>query len=185
MHLIVRTDGRTERHEDGYDYDVRRSVYRTLNWTSDLGREFRPEHCLPIHTTHPGGPGGEFTLWIAEPTLNGVGLRNIPAALLAAQWGIPARVLCGPVVVTSSGSSASAYVEDQRWTYVESLVEDITRAINGLPVSTHVVDSMWPHAIRLAAAVLTAAPRPQAMGLTGDVALDYLMNEFDFAEETP
>jgi hypothetical protein len=180
MHLIIRTDGRSERVGWDDPYDDRRTAYHSLNQTFDFGREFRPQHCLPIRAGHPDGTDGDLTLWIGEPSLNGVGLRNIPAALLAAQWGVPARVLCGPVVITSSGSIASAFVEDMRWKYVESLVEDITRAINGLPVTSH-VNPAWPQAIRLAAAVLRDAPRPEARGLTGDAAVNYLMAELGFA----
>jgi hypothetical protein len=181
MHLLIRHDGRTERHQDVDDYDVRRTVYRTLNQTSDMGREFAPRHCLPIDTKRTAGDPGRFTLWIAEQTLTGdVGLPNIPAALLAAQWGVPARVLCGPVVVTSTGSVASAMVEDLRWSYVESLVEDIVRAMAGLPCTAH-ADAAWPNAIRLAAAVLDDAPRPDAGGLTGDAAVAYLLDELGFA----
>jgi hypothetical protein len=174
MHLLIRTDGRTERYPDYDIYDDQRNVFRTLNQTSDMGREFGPQHCLPIRAGQWESGRAEFTMWIAEPTLSGVGLRNVPASLLAAQWGIPLRVLCGPVVVTSSGSGASAFVEDVRWSYVESLTVDIVRAIGGLNPLSH-VDAAWPQAIRLAAAVLDDAPRPQAMGLTGDAALNYLL----------
>lgn len=178
MHLIIRTDGRTERHVDADSWDERFSAWCSLK--PSMGIPFAEPNALPIRTEMGGGESGRFTLWIGEPTLNGVGLRNIPAALLAAQWGVPARVLCGPVVVTSSGSAASAFVEALRWSYVESLVDDITRAIHGLPVTSS-ADPAWPEALRLAAAVLRAAPRPMANGLTGEVAVNYLMAELGFA----
>lgn len=179
MHLIIRTDGRTERAESVDPWDDRCTAWHSL--AASMGPGFTEQQALPIPTKHDDGTHGRLTLWIGEPTLNGdAGLRNLPASLLAAQWGVPARVLCGPVVVTSTGNVASAFVEDLRWAYVESLTEDIVRAINGLPV-TSFVDRAWPDAIRLAAAVLTEVPRPHAAGLTGKAAVDYLMAELGFA----
>jgi hypothetical protein len=178
MFVIIRPDGRTERISTGVG-PVSERVQAAIGMCeySDMGRGFTPNHCLPICTAQADGTDGDLTLWVAETTITSdAGLRNIPAALLAAQWGLPARVLSGPIVVTSSGSAVSAFVEDTRWLYVESLVKDITRALAGLPCKGN-VDPAWPQAIRLAGAVLDASPRPIAADLRGDAAVTFLFSE--------
>jgi hypothetical protein len=132
MHVIIYPDGRTFRHGDLGDT----AADIIVNHRSDLDRAR-----LSLHTddvlalcSDPLLGFGSFTLWMGRRTVtDGEGLRNTPASLLGAQWGLPARVLAGPVVVTCSASSASAMEVEARWGYVESLTEDIVRAMRGCP----------------------------------------------------
>jgi hypothetical protein len=177
MFLMIRPDGRTERHVPEPRLTEREQAAVGMCEHSEQGRGFTPEHCLPIRTKQADGTNGDLTLWIAEQTVTtDHGLRNVPASLLAAQWDVPIRVLSGPVVVTSSGSSESSFVEDTRWLHVETLVEDIVRALHGLPLLGN-VDPTWIDAIRLAGMVLLASPRPHAPDLHGDDALAFLLSE--------
>lgn len=175
MHLIIRTDGRTQRVTESCARPDRTTAWMSLGMSGTMGLGFTEEQTLPIVAPRSGPSEPTFTLWIGEPSLRGAGLRNIPAALLGAQWGIPARVLCGPVVVTCDGSQSSAYVEDLRWKYVEAVVEDITRAIHGLPTLHQPQPGLWREAVGLTAAVLRAAPRPEVGDLTGEAAVNYLI----------
>ena len=175
MHLIIRTDGRTQRVTESCPRADRTTAWLSLGVTGSMGTGFTEEQTLPIVAPKMSHSEPTFTLWIGEPSLHGVGLRNIPAALLGAQWGIPARVLCGPVVVTCDGSQSSAYVENLRWKYVEAVVEDITRAIHGLPTLHQPQPGLWREVVSLTAAVLRAAPRPEVGDLTGEAAINYLI----------
>src|SRR4051812_3348421 len=114
MFLTIRPDGRTFRHDDGpLHSEAMSNAYASAVWyTTSMPRndnEPPPPIAIPLAE-------GDFTLWVDSRTvIHGDGLRNIPASLLMAQYGTPIRLLAGTVVVTSSGSQASAMVEDIRW----------------------------------------------------------------------
>ncbi len=180
MHLIIYPDGRTSRHGDLGD--LRSDI--VIPERTDVTRARESLDCDDILALpcEPLGPTqtGTFTLWVREATVTRPeGLRNIPASLLAAQWGRPLRLLAGPVVVTHSGSEASAFVVSQRWDYVTGLVEDITRAVHGLTPHSRVMAPAWPEFIQLAAAALEAQHRETAPDMHGDAALAFLMREMD------
>lgn len=158
MHLVIRTDGRTERHGDGGDTRCGIAIPHHSN-RHRAALSLGTEHVLPLRC--PRDDHGQYTLWVARWTVAGdAGLRNIPAALLGAQWGLAPRVLAGPVAITHTGSEASAFVSDQRWSYVEELAEDIVRAMHGQTPYSVIHEPAWPQAMRLAAAVLADAKRP-------------------------
>ncbi len=183
MHLVIQPDGRTALHGDMGD--IRTDIHihhRTdrMRAQLSLGRE----DVLPMRC--PTDEHGRYTLWVAKWTITeGAGVRNVPAAILGAQWGLTPRLLAGPVAVTHTGSEASAYVSDIRWSYVEELAEDITRAIGGLPICSVIHEPMWPQAVRLADAVLRDAERPMAPKDISDAdALAWLMRDLAFGDDT-
>jgi len=180
MHLVIQPDGRTSRHGDLGD--TRADIH--ITHMTDRQRAHLSLHSpyvLPLRC--PPEAHGQFTLWVSRFTVtSSEGVRNTPAALLGVQWGLPLRMLAGPVVVTSTGSEASAHVTDTRWHYVEGLVEDITRATAGLPVHSVIHEPMWPEAIRLADAVMRDAVRHICPGAGDAEALRMLMLELDIPD---
>ena len=172
MYLTIHPDGRTFRHDSRPGHDPGGIAYCELSWS----RPFGSGRAVTRPVAVPLVEGG-LTLWADERTItHAEGLRNVPATLLMPQFGTPARLLAGTVVVTSSGSQASAFVEDARWSHVEGLVEDITRATCGLaPIHGAGMPPAWPQAVRLAAAVLRDMERRPAPG--GADPYEFLMRE--------
>ena len=169
MYLTIHPDGRTFRH-DSQSHDEAGIAYRELSWSYSGPNPLMGVHPLAV----PLADGG-ITLWVDERTVtHAEGLRNIPASLLMPQFDTPSQLLAGTVVVTSSGSTASAFVEDARWSHIEGLVEDITRTIHGLnPIHAQGMPSSWPHAVRLAGVFLEAIERKPAS--EGVAPYDHLM----------
>lgn len=113
---------------------------------------------------------GPWTIWTnPRATSPRDAIRNVPASLLLAQFGTPIRLLFGTVVVTGQPEESAA------WIYLETLVEDITRVIHGLPPASGaaLATPEWPDAVRLAAAYLSdldpdADPLPEITDETID-----------------
>lgn len=150
-HLIIETDGRTQLFGDltELDYEQMRAAVAAVAPEYETARGILGGTPLPI----PAGNGlNPLTMWVDEGTvLRCDGLRNIPASLLLAQYGRPAILLCGRAVMTGDPADPSA------WHYATSLIEDITRAMHGLPVG--MADPEWPAAVRLAAGYLNGVDR--------------------------
>lgn len=168
MFLTIHPDGRTFRHDVPHDSELRHA--RGLHWACP------PEAYASDSIAVPLAEDG-LILWVERRTItHAEGLRNLPASLLMPQFGTPACVLAGTVVVTSSGSQASAFVEDGRWAHIEGLVEDITRASHGLePIHGRGLPAAWASAVRLAAAVLDDIERVPAPA--GADPYQYLMRD--------
>lgn len=167
-HLIVRSDGRTELHGDVTEVDIEqmREAVARIAPEYETARAILGGNPLPVPLT-------PLTLWVAESTvLRCDGLRNLPASLLPAQYDREPVLLCGTVVITGDPPDPTT------WQYVQSLIDDMTRAINGLDVPG-CAEPAWPGAVRLAAGYLNAIDRMDCrMPTIADEAAQFLLGTF-------
>lgn len=150
--LVVFTDGRTLRYGGIPAADDRLDAREAL-------RECSPDHTVePVRIELPGMP---WSVYAADAALNPDDprwMRNIPASILPSQYHADMVALFGPVVLTPGGPEPTA----PAWDVLDGFVDDIVRAIHGLPMSTR--PATWRSTVALAAAVVDATPRGAKVG---------------------
>lgn len=132
--LAVYTDGVTTRYGGVPNIDQRYDAEWVLR---DCGRN---ADVVPVRVETVGMP---WTMWVDERSLEPTDetfRRNYAASILPTEYGAAPVLTYGPVAITSTLGIDCLAVS---WDALDTLIEDITRAVHGLHVAPRHGHSWW------------------------------------------